>query len=151
MTNLLRQLRTWTPAQLAALGFGYWWTANAVGAMIASNASLTSLTVQSEVNISALSISVNGWHVLFHLVTGLLGLAVCASPKPSLAYAWAMAALYGVVSLSGLIAGSTALGFIAVDTPGTVVHIVEFFGILAVAVATEFNGSKQPLASSADS
>lgn len=136
-STALQGLRSWTPSQLAALGFGYWWTVNGIAALIASDSSLSSLDARSTVEILGMPIAVNGWHVVFHLTTGLVGLAVCASPRAARAYAYAMAALYAVVSVWGFVVGSTAIGAIAVNTAGTTIHLVETIAILAAAIATE--------------
>ena len=122
----------WTPAQLAALVFGLWWTLNGVAVFIdGGDAGLRALGVHGQVDVLGISIAVNGWHGLFHLATGLVGLAVCAWPSASRAYALAAGSLYLVVFAWGTVAGSTALVVIYVDTVGGIVHLVEGLTMLA--------------------
>lgn len=129
-------LRAWTPAQLAALAFGYWWTLNGIAVLTVGGTSLSALGAHGKVTLLGLSIAVNGWHGLFHLSTGLTGLAVCAWPKVSRIYALAAGGLYLVVALSGAVSGNSALAVIYVDTLGSVVHAVEGLAVLAAGVVS---------------
>lgn len=131
------RLRSWTPVQLAALVFGAWWTLNGVTAFTVGGVSLTSLGAEHEATLLGLSVAANGWHGLFHLSTGLLGLAVCAWPAPSRAYAVGIGAIYLAAALSGFVDGNTALGVMYVDTLGSTVHAIEGAIVLAAALLTQ--------------
>ena len=69
-------------------------------------------------------------HAVFHLLPGLLGIAVASRPRAALAYALGVGTVYIVAGTWGLLAGGTSLGVIAVDSPGDVVHISE--GVIAL-------------------
>src|SRR6187200_2423279 len=93
--------RRWTSAQIAALVFGAWWMLNGILALTASDSSLAALGVHGKVDAFGIPIAVNGWHAIFHLSTGLAGLAVCVSPRASRIYAFSAGALYLFVAGSG--------------------------------------------------
>lgn len=80
-------------------------------------------------------LSVNGWHNVFHLVTGALGL-LCAPHRPrARAYALGLGAVYLALSIWGfaLGSGSTLLSIIPVNTEDNVLHLV--LGLLGIAAA----------------
>jgi hypothetical protein len=68
--------------------------------------------------------AVNGWHNVFHLVTGLLGLA--AAGYAARTYALAIGLLYLVVAIWGFIIGSgdSILTIVAVNTEDNVLHLI---------------------------
>jgi hypothetical protein len=115
-----------TPAQVAALVIGAWWTLNGVAALIAEGSNFAVADVHGSASVLGLyDVSVNGWHALFHLLPGLLGLAVAANPEAARSYALGAGAFYVVAAGWGLLAGETSLGVMAVDTFGNIVHAVE--------------------------
>jgi hypothetical protein len=118
-----------TPAQIAALALGAWWTLNGVAAFI-GDANFAVGNVHGEASLLGYDVPVNGWHALFHLVPGLVGLAVATRPEPSRLYALAAGAFYLVAAASGFMAGGTSLGVIQTDTFGNAVHAVE--GLVAL-------------------
>jgi Domain of unknown function (DUF4383) len=118
-----------TPAQVLALVFGVWWISNGVAGFI-SDGNFATGNVHGAGHLLGLTIAVNGWHSLFHLSTGLLGLAVASRAEPARIYALGMGALYLVVATWGLAVGDSALGVIAVDTFGSFVHGAE--GLVAL-------------------
>jgi Domain of unknown function (DUF4383) len=121
--------RSRTPAQVLALVFGLWWIFNGVAGFI-SDGNLATGNVHGAGHLLGLTIAVNGWHSLFHLLSGILGLAVASRAEPARLYALGIGALYLVVASWGLVAGDTALGVVAVDTLGSLVHGAE--GLIAL-------------------
>ncbi|MFL5831566.1 MAG: DUF4383 domain-containing protein [Solirubrobacteraceae bacterium] len=115
----------WSPAQLAALVMGVWWTSNGIGAWFIDSNLATGHVHGSGSLFGLTTITANGWHALFHLLPGLAGIAVAARPRASLVYTLAAGAMYVVIGAWGLLAGGNSLGVIAVDAPGDVVHIAE--------------------------
>jgi hypothetical protein len=115
----------WSPAQLAALVVGVWWTSNGIGALFIDSNLATGHVHGSGKLFGAVTITANGWHALFHLLPGLTGIAVAARPRASLAYTLSMGALYILLGAVGLLSGGSSLGVIAVDAPGDIVHIAE--------------------------
>jgi len=126
----------WTPAQVACLAFGLWWTSNGLAVLLFGDSSLSTPAKHGHVGFLGLSIGVNGWHGLFHLSTGLAGVAVCRWARAAWAYAVASGTLYLAAALTGLITHDDALGVIFVDTLGTVVHAGEGLVILLAALAS---------------
>jgi hypothetical protein len=127
--------RSWSPAQIAAIAFGVWWIGNGV-AVFLSEPSGASLATDTSVRIGSFSIAVNGWHGLFHLGTGLAGVAVCRWRTPSSWYALAMAAVYLTAAAWSLLGGATIFGVIHVDELGSVDHAIEGVAMAAAWVAS---------------
>src|SRR3954466_8579199 len=68
--------------------------------------------------------AVNGWHNVFHLATGLLGLAMAGYAART--YALRLGLLYLVVAIWGFIIGSrdSILSIVPVNTADNVVHLI---------------------------
>jgi hypothetical protein len=141
--------RRWTPAQIAALAFGIWWIGNGI-AVFASEPSGATLATDSAVRTFGLSIAVNGWHGIFHLFTGLAGVAVCRWPGGARAYVLLMAVLYLSAALCSLFTGATVFGVIHVDDLGSADHAVEGAAMVAVWLASREEAQK-PTSQSAQS
>lgn len=123
-------LRTWTPAQVTVAALGIAWTVDGVLAFL-GDPSTADLGRRFEVGLLGTSIAVDGWHALFHLVTGAVALAACAQPRAARAYAIVVGAVYLLAALSGLVTGGSALAILYVDALGSAVHMLE--GGLALA------------------
>lgn len=143
----LGRLRSWTPAQIAALAFGIWWIGNGV-AIFVSEPSGATLATDSAVRIFGISIAVNGWHGIFHLLTGFAGVAVCRSPRGSRVYALLVAVLYLSAALCSLFTGATVFGVIHVDDLGSADHAVEGVVMAAVWLASREEARRVVLRSS---
>jgi len=124
------RLRTWTPAQVAAFVFGVWWIGNGIAVFLAEPSGAT-LSTGNWVETGGLSIAVNGWHGLFHLATGIAGVALCWRPRRARAYALVVGLIYLTAALWGLFNGSTVLVVIRVDELGSADHAVEAVLLLA--------------------
>jgi hypothetical protein len=135
----LAKLRSWTPAQVAALVFGVWWIGNGIAVFISEPSGAT-LATDSTVHTFGLSIAVNGWHGIFHLATGVVGVAVCRWPRGSRTYALLMALLYLSAALCSLFTGTTVFGVIHVDELGSADHAVEGAVLLVVWLASLGSG-----------
>ncbi len=125
MATVIAKLGAWTPAQIAALVFGAWWMGNGITVFLATQSTFSALGADGTVNALGVSIAVNGWHGLYHLTTGLAGLALCWRPSGARAYALIVGLLYLVAALFGLFVGETVFGLIRVDEFGSVDHAVE--------------------------
>jgi hypothetical protein len=116
------------PVQVASLVVGLWWVANGIGAfLIDPNFSIG--RVHGSGGVLGAEVTANGWHGLFHLLPGIVGIAAAWRPRTALAYLLAAGALYIAVGAWGLIAGGASVGLIAVDRAGDVVHLIE--GLIA--------------------
>src|SRR5436190_11549387 len=79
-------------------------------------------------------LSVNGWHNLVHIGTGLVGLAVWRSYGGARAYAIGLGVVYTGVAIWGFVIGSgeSILGFLPVNTEDNVLHLlIAVAGLLA--------------------
>ena len=76
-------------------------------------------------------LAVNGWHNVFHIVTGALGLL--AAGYAARQYSIGLGALYLVVTIWGFIigGGDSILGFIPVNTEDNFLHLI--LGVLGIA------------------
>jgi hypothetical protein len=115
---------------------GVWWATNGLGAFLVDPNFATSHVHGDGKLLGLVAITANGWHALFHLLPGVLGIAVARSVRASLLYTLLVGALYIAVGSWGLIAGGSTLGVIAVDAPGDVVHLAEGVIVLAAGVVT---------------
>jgi Domain of unknown function (DUF4383) len=81
-------------------------------------------------------LAVNGWHNVFHLATGLLGLA--AAGYAARQYALGVGLLYLVVAIWGFIIGSgdSILGIVPVNTGDNILHLVLGLAGLAAGAAS---------------
>jgi hypothetical protein len=80
--------------------------------------------------------AVNGWHNVFHLATGLLGLAAVGYAART--YALAVGLLYLVVTIWGFIIGSgdSILTIVPVNTEDNVLHLIVGLAGLAAGAAS---------------
>ena len=112
------------PVQIASLAVGLWWVANGIGAFLLDPNFATG-SVHGSGELLGVQVTVNGWHALFHLVPGIVGVIAAWRPRPAFAYLLGAGALYVAVGAWGLIAGGNSIGPIAVDQAGDVVHLFE--------------------------
>jgi hypothetical protein len=121
----LEELRAWRHTQFAALILGVWWIGNGVAVFLVAEPGVATLDANGTVSVLGLSIAVNGWHGLFHLLSGLVGIAVCRSPAASRAYALIVGALYLTAAAYSVFNGATVFGLIHVDELGSLDHALE--------------------------
>jgi hypothetical protein len=83
-------------------------------------------------------LNVNGWHNVFHIATGVLGLMLARSYSSARAYCILLAALYTVVAIWGFALGDggNILGFLPVNTEDNVLHTLIALVSLVVGIAT---------------
>jgi hypothetical protein len=91
-------------------------------------------------------LSVNGWHNVVHLVTGLLGLA--AAGYAARQYAIGLGLVYVVVAIWGFIIGSgdSILNIVPVNTEDNVLHLLLGVTGLAAGAATPTGAARAGLA-----
>ncbi|MEV0686999.1 DUF4383 domain-containing protein [Nocardia sp. NPDC050378] len=122
-----------TPLQFFAFLFGAWFTANGVIAFgiypdMAFGATMHSCTIQF---LGFIPVTVNGWHALFHLLTGVAGLALARRYRDARAYALGCGVFYLLIAAFGFTGGDHVLHLIAVDTFGNIVHALEGIAMVA--------------------
>lgn len=136
-------LRAKTPAQLFALWMGAWLTLNGIAALL-SNPDLTAGTGSSPL-LGDTAIANNGWHGLFHLLSGTVGLATARGPSHALTFTWVIGAIYLLAALWGFADGDAVLWVIPVDAPGSALHAVEGALAITVAIATQSLRGREPV------
>ena len=89
-------------------------------------------------------LSVNGWHNVVHLVTGLLGLA--AAGYAARQYALGLGLVYLVVAVWGFIIGSgdSILSIVPVNTEDNILHLILGLTGLAAGAATQAGTRARP-------
>jgi hypothetical protein len=88
--------------------------------------------------------AVNGWHNVFHLATGLLGLA--AAGYAARQYALGIGLVYLVLAIWGFIIGSgeSILSIVPVNTADNVLHLILGVTGLAAGAATTAGAPARP-------
>ena len=91
-------------------------------------------------------LSVNGWHNVVHLVTGLLGLA--AAGYAARQYALSLGVVYIAVAIWGFIIGSgdSILSIVPVNTEDNILHLLLGLTGLAAGAATPTEAPVEPTA-----
>lgn len=125
-----------TPLQFFVFVIGVWFTLNGVIAfgiypsMAFGGGHMQTCTIQF---LGFIPVTVNGWHALFHLITGLAALVTATIHARALAYTWICGPLYLLIALLGFVGGDNVLHMMAVDTFGNIVHTVEAVILMAAA------------------
>jgi hypothetical protein len=76
-----------------------------------------------------------GWHQLFHLVSGMALVAASPRPGPALVLTFAFAASYAAITLAGFADGADVAGILPVETSDNRLHSLFTVGSLAVGIA----------------
>jgi hypothetical protein len=79
---------------------------------------------------------VNGWHNVVHLASGLFLLAVMRRASSAKTGALAFGAIYGVVTVIGLVDGKDVLGLFPVNPADNVLHILLTAAALGAGLAS---------------
>lgn len=117
---------TGTPVQIAVLIMSVWWISNGpVALAIGPSFAMNPVHACSVHVFGFIPVTVNGWHALFHLTTGLVGIACVRQRRAAVLFALGSGVLYIVAAGAGFSGGSTAFGIMAVDTFGNYVHLLE--------------------------
>ena len=126
---------TRSPAQIYALLFGAVLTvAGIIGFFYNSD-----FTSNKAVHDDVFGIlSVNGWHNVVHIATGVLGLAAAGAYASARGYAIGLGVVYIAVAIWGFIIGSgdSILSIIPVNTPDNVLHLAIGVAGIAAGMAT---------------
>lgn len=135
-------MTSWRIPRLLLLAFGLWFVfGNYVAGTVIWPDTITDPDAMHFKHVFGfIPVMINGWHLYFHLVTGLACLGYAVGGSRVAVGALVIGAAYLVVGLAGLLMPGEVFGFIMADTFGNWVHIVEGLGLLAVAAA----GARQP-------
>jgi hypothetical protein len=91
---------------------------------------------------------VNGWHNVVHLLSGAFLLLMSSTHARARTAALAFGAIYGVVTVIGLIDGHDVLGIIPVDPADNVLHILLTGSALAVGLLSDRDRRPEPATTS---
>jgi hypothetical protein len=78
---------------------------------------------------------VNGWHNTVHILSGLFLLALMGRHATARIAALCFGAIYGVVTLIGLIDGTDVLGLLPVNPADNILHLLLTVAAFAAALA----------------
>ncbi|WP_164512556.1 DUF4383 domain-containing protein [Nocardioides baekrokdamisoli] len=125
-----------TAAQWTALLFGLWFTVgNYVAGTVIWPGTITDPNGMYFMHLFGfIPVMVNGWHLYFHLITGLICLLVASSDRRARIGCGAVAAIYLATGIVGLVTRGDIYGLIMADTFGNGVHVVEGTGLALGAV-----------------
>src|SRR3954449_7140828 len=83
-----------------------------------------------------LGFEVNGWHNLVHIASGAFLLAMAKKRRTAKTATLAFGAIYGIVTIIGLIDGNDVLGLFPVNPADNVLHILLTLASLAAGFAS---------------
>jgi uncharacterized protein DUF4383 len=92
---------------------------------------------------------VNGWHNVVHIASGLFLLALSGRHATARTAALAFGAIYGVVTIIGLVDGKDVLGLFPVNPADNVLHILLTAAAFAAALVPWREGARRPEAAAA--
>jgi hypothetical protein len=87
---------------------------------------------------------VNGWHNVVHIASGLFLLALSGRHATARTAALAFGAIYGVVTIIGLVDGKDVLGLFPVNPADNILHILLTAAALAAALAPWRERARRP-------
>jgi hypothetical protein len=86
---------------------------------------------------------VNGWHNVVHIASGLFLLALSGRHATARTAALAFGAIYGVVTIIGLVDGKDVLGLFPVNPADNILHILLTAAAFAAALAPWREGARR--------
>jgi hypothetical protein len=124
-----------SPAQIYALLFGAVLTVAGIIGFFYNSTFTNDKSVHDDVFGI---LSVNGWHNVVHIATGVLGLLAFRSYASARAYALGLGVVYIAVAIWGFVIGSgdSILSIVPVNTADNVLHLLIGVAGLAAAAAT---------------
>ncbi|WP_107656694.1 DUF4383 domain-containing protein [Nocardia suismassiliense] len=132
ITRYLQRVRA-TRVQLLAFVMAVWLTSNFPVALAINPSFPTEHAHARTVHLLFIPITVNGWHAVFHLVTGAAGLYAVRTRRGATTYAAAAAVIYLATAFLCAMDWTVMCRFMAVDTFGNVVHALEGLTLAAIA------------------
>jgi hypothetical protein len=121
-----------SPAQIFCLVVGATLVLVGLLGFIAESAFETGNSVQGD---DLIIFEVNGWHNIVHIASGLFLLALMRRHDTARLAALSFGAIYGIVTIIGLIDGNDVLGLFPVNAADNILHIVLTLAAFAAALA----------------
>jgi hypothetical protein len=135
-----------SPAQVYALLVGAMLTVAGIAGFFYNS----DFTSDKSVRDAVLGIfDVNGWHNVFHIATGALGLVAAGSYASGRSYALVLGIVYIAVAIWGFIVGDgdSILSILPVNTADNVLHLL--IGVSGIAAGTATRAVADPTTRSA--
>lgn len=125
-----------TAPQRIVFAFGVWFTfGNYVAGTLIWPSTIADPNEMHMMHVFGfIPVMVNGWHLYFHLLTGLACLWLATTRGGATVGALAVGATYALVGAVGLLVDGNVFGLIMADTFGNWVHLAESAGLLATAI-----------------
>ncbi len=124
-----------TPAQRVVFGISLWFTSNYVsGTLIWPSTVLHPMEMHHMSFLGFIPVTVNGWHLIFHLVTGLAGLAAVTARRSAMIYGFVAGGSYVSFAALGFINGTSVCSMLGVDTFANWVHLGEGTSLIVTAL-----------------
>lgn len=135
-----------TATQRVLLAFGMWFTlGNYVAGTLIWPSTITDPNAMHMTHLFGfMPVMINGWHLYFHLVTGLICLALAMTRGRAVVGALSMGVLYLVTGAVGMLVPGHIFGFIMADAFGNWVHVAEGLGLLGTGAAALSLRPSQP-------
>lgn len=129
-------MNDWRLPRLLLLAFGVWFVlGNYVAGTVIWPSTITDPNAMHFKHVFGfIPVMINGWHLYFHLATGLICLGFAVVGRGVAKAALTVSAIYLLTGATGLLVRGEIFGFIMADTFGNWVHIVEGLGLLATAL-----------------
>jgi hypothetical protein len=121
-----------SPARIFCLVVGATLVLVGLLGFIAESAFETGSSVQGD---DLIIFEVNGWHNVVHIASGLFLLALMRRHDTARLAALSFGAIYGIVTIIGLIDGNDVLGLFPVNAADNILHIVLTLAAFAAALA----------------
>jgi hypothetical protein len=121
-----------SPARIFCLVVGATLVLVGLLGFIAESAFETGSSVQGD---DLILFEVNGWHNVVHIASGLFLLALMRRHDTARLAALSFGAIYGIVTIIGLIDGKDVLGLFPVNAADNILHIVLTFAAFAAGLA----------------
>lgn len=128
--------RVWQAAtQRVVFAFGVWITANYVAGTAFWPSTITDPNAMHLTHLFGfIPIMVNGWHLYFHLLSGLACLWLATTRRGATIAAFVVGGSSALVGALGLLVAGPVFGLIMVDTFGNWFHVAEGVGLIVTGV-----------------
>lgn len=125
-----------TTTQRIVLGFGVWFTLGNYGAgTLLWPGTITDPNAMHMTQLLGfIPVMINGWHLYFHLLTGLVCLSLATSRSGAVRAGFLVGGIYLLTGAVGLLVPGSIYGLIMADTFGNWVHVAEGLGLVATGI-----------------
>jgi len=125
-----------TTTQRIVLAFGVWFTLGnyVAGTLIWPSTITDPNAMHMRHLLGFVPVMINGWHLYFHLLTGLTCLALATSRSGAIKAGFLVGGIYLLTGALGLLVPGNIYGLIMADTFGNWVHVAEGLGLSATGI-----------------